>query len=172
MTRLRATALGFAFVVMVAMGVSGCTPSPGPSETPSNEGTAPAEPAEGSAIDWLLHGAGADTLADVPGSVWGAQTSLEVTAACGPTDQHHGWTVSGLVVPTSRIPDGFDPGAEFELAHSNAQRTWEHVTHRRLRLTEQEDGRVDGELFVPRNDAPEWEDVDQAEVVFGPERCG
>lgn len=172
MTRRRATALGFASVAMVAMAMDGCTPQPGPSDTPSNEGTASAEPARDSAIDWLLHGTGADTLADVPGSVWGPRTSLEVTAACGPTDQHDGWTLSGLVVPASSVTPEFDSGAEFELAHSNAQRAWKHVTHRRLRLTEREDGRVDAKLFVPQNDAPEWDDVDRAEVVFGPERCG
>lgn len=155
---------------MMVMG--GCLAQLGPSDPSFNEGTPPGEPAGDSTIDWLLRGAGADTLADVPGSVWGPQTSIEVAAACGPTDQHEGWTLSGLVVPASDVTDEFDSGAEFDLAQANAQRAWEHVTHQRLRLAEREDGRVDAELFVPQNDAPEWEDVDQAEVVFGPERCG
>lgn len=95
-----------------------------------------------------------------------------MAAACGPTDQHTGWTVSGVAVPASDVPDGFDAGEAVDLTRSNGQRVWEAAGEQPLRLIERDDGRIDVELFVPGGEAPDWDAVDQAEVEFGPQRCG
>lgn len=131
-----------------------------------------APPASVSPVDWLLDGAGAEALGDVPGSRWPPDTPLIVNPVCGPTDEHEGWTLSASVVAGGDTGKDFDGGDDFELAHTNGRRVWRHVGDQRLRLVEQEDGRVDVEVFVARDDAPDWEAVDRVEVEAGPERCG
>lgn len=161
---------GVAAVIVVAL--IGCTSDRGPTTSAPNEAAAPTDPAWDSPVDWLLRGPGAEALGGVPGSTWTPQTPLEVAAACGPTDAHEGWTLSGTVVAAHDVADGFDAGDEFDRLPSNGQRSWEHIRDQQLRLVERADGRVDVALFVPKPDAPDWDAVDQVEIVFRPDRCG
>lgn len=159
-------------VALTVLALAGCAPGRGATNSRPSEAGAPTGPAPESPIHWLLRGPGAEALDDVPASTWPPATALTVAATCGPTDPHTGWTASGVAVPASDVPDGFDAGEAFDLTQSNGQRVREAAGEQPLRLIEQDDGRVDAELFVPDGEAPHGDAVDQAEVEFGPERCG
>lgn len=148
--------------------VAACGPGGTPSAPEAESGPGGEPP-----IDWLIGGPGAEVLGGVPGSTWTPEDGVSLSAECGPVDELEGWRVSATLVDAGEA-DGFSAGGGFEPARAGAPRSWEYVGDQPLRLVERDDGRVDFELFVPVDEAPAWEDVDEipVEVVFGGQRCG
>ncbi len=171
MSRRRVVAAGFLTAVL-AMAAAGCGADDQPSGTQAGPSTPPS--VEPDPVAWLLDEAEAE-LSTVPGPTWTADRGITVSAACSPTDAHEGWRVTGMVLaPDKQIPDGFESGEAFTLAHADEPRRWTHNEESGLSLVERDDGRVEFELYVAVEDAPDWDAIDQIDVdiTFPPERCG
>lgn len=168
--RRRIVAAGLLLAVL-GMAAAGCLADDPPSSTqqgsstPSSVGRDP--------LAWLLNEAEA-TFSTVPGSTWTADRGIDVAAACSPTDAHEGWRVTSMIVTPDNRPDRFDGGETFTLVRADEPRRWTHVAEPELSLVERDDGRVDFELFVAVEDAPDWDAIDQndVEITFPPDRCG